>query len=364
MTGPPADPDAERARSLVLRHGWNVTAYQILNPGIAYWFSAAGDAVVGFAHRRGVYVVAGAPVCAADRLPAVVAEFEREMRANGGHVCYFGAGERLEGLLRGDPSRAVLLLGANPEWDPAAWPAIIAGRASLRAQLHRAANKGVAVREWSAARARNHPDLWRCLREWGATRGLPPMKFLVEPRTLARLEDRRVFVAARAPDGVLGFLVASPIPQRRGWLVEQLIRGRTAPNGTNELLLDHAMRALSADGARIVTLGLSPLSQRSGLDEKVNPAWLRWVLTWVRAHGRRFYNFDGLDAFKAKFGPQRWEPEYAIADGRRALPRTLFAIAAAFSGGSPLWFVARAMLGAAHTEAVWALESVRDTIRR
>jgi phosphatidylglycerol lysyltransferase len=364
VSDPANDPDAERARALVLRYGWNATAYQILNPGMAYWFSSSGDAVIGYAHYGHVYVVAGSPVCAAERLPGVVAEFEREMRANGSHVCYFGADERLEALLRADLSRAVVILGANPEWDPAAWSGIIAGRPSLRAQLRRATNKGVVVREWSASRARGNPDLWRCLRQWGTTRGLPPMGFLVEPRTLERLDDRRVFVAQRDDDEVVGFLLVSPIPERRGWLVEQLIRGRRAPNGTNELLLDAAMRALAADGVEFVTLGLSPLSRRSGLDETVNPAWLRWVLAWVRAHGRRFYNFDGLDAFKAKFRPQRWEPVYAIADERRALPSTLFAIAAAFSGGSPVAFIARAMVGAARTEAVWALESVRSTIRR
>ncbi|MDE3053805.1 MAG: DUF2156 domain-containing protein [Gemmatimonadota bacterium] len=363
MTHPADDAEPERARALVLRHGWNATAYQILNPGIAHWYTASGDAVIGYAHHGGVYVVAGAPVCDSRRLAGVVAEFEREVRANGSHVCYFGAGARLEALLRDDPRRAVVLLGANPEWDPAAWAAIVARRPSLRAQLHRARNKGVVVSEWPAARAGGNAELWRCLREWGATRGLPPMGFLVEPRTLQRLDDRRVWVAQR--DGrVVGFLVASPIPERRGWLVEQLIRGRGAANGTNELLLDAAMRGLAASGARYVTLGLSPLSRRSGVDDAANPAWLRWVLAWIRAHGRRFYDFDGLDAFKAKFRPERWEPVYAIADQRRALPRTLFAIAAAFSQGSPVWFVARAVFGAARTEAAWALESVRSTIRR
>lgn len=364
MIGPIAEPETARARLLVLRHGWNATAYQILNPGIAHWFSASGDAVIGYARYHGVYVVAGDPVCAAERVAGVVDEFEHEARANGSHVCYFGAAERFAGALRGDTGRAFVILGGNPVWDPAAWSSIVAHRASVRAQLHRAVNKGVTVIEWPAARANGHADLWRCLREWGTTRGLPPMHFLVEPRTLDRLDDRRVFVAERAGHGVAGFLLASPVPQRRGWLVEQLIRGRGAANGTNELLVDAAMRTFAAEGAAYVTLGLSPLSRRSHLDEMVNPAWLRVVLSSVRAHGRRFYNFDGLDAFKAKLMPQGWEPVYAIADNRRVLPRTLFAVAAAFSGGSPIAFVARAMLGAARTEAAWALGNARSTIRR
>ncbi|MBK5186768.1 MAG: hypothetical protein JJD97_00910, partial [Gemmatimonadaceae bacterium] len=54
--------DVDRARELVLRYGWNATAYQILNPGFALWFSGAGDAVIGYVRRSGVHVVAGAPV--------------------------------------------------------------------------------------------------------------------------------------------------------------------------------------------------------------------------------------------------------------------------------------------------------------
>lgn len=354
-----APDDAERARTLILEHGWAATAYQILNPGISRWFSTRGDAVIGYARSYGVYVVAGAPVCAEHRLPMVVEEFERRARADGSHVCYFGAEARLEQILRADPTRAFILLGAQPSWRPAGWSPIIEGRASLRAQLNRARNKGVTVSEWSAARARGRADLWRCLREWGATRGLPPMHFLVEPRTLDRLEDRRVFVAEHAGDGVVGFLLASPVPQRDGWLVEQIIRGHAAANGTNELLIDTAMRTFDVEGSAYVTLGLSPLSRRANLDQTINPVWLRWVLAWVRAHGRRFYNFDGLDAFKAKLMPERWDPIYAIADNRRVLPRTLVSIAAAFSGGSPVAFVGRALMGAARMEAVWALDRVR-----
>ena len=210
--------------------------------------------------------------------------------------------------------------------------------------------------EWPGAAACDSPELRRLLGEWLSTRGLPPLHFLVEPDTLAHLEDRRVFVAAR--DGTpVGFLVASPVPQRRGWLVEQIIRGRGAANGTNELLVDAAMRALAADGAEYVTLGLAPLSRRARLpaDEGAvpHPLWLRAVLAWTRLHGRRFYNFDGLDAFKAKLQPDSWEPIFAISTERRFSARTLYAIAAAFSAGSPVALVARAVWGAVRQEARW-----------
>jgi phosphatidylglycerol lysyltransferase len=78
--------------------------------------------------------------------------------------------------------------------------------------------------------------------------------------------------------------------------------------------------------------------------------WLDLLLRWVRVHGRRFYNFDGLDAFKAKFNPQLWEPIYAIADADRFPPRALYAIAGAFSGGNPVALIAKASLRAGKQE--------------
>jgi phosphatidylglycerol lysyltransferase len=341
-----------RARELVLAYGWNATSYQIVNPGIEFWFSRRADAVVGYVHRRRTRVVAGAPVCPTDRLAEVVAEFEQECADRKIRVCYFGAEERLENLLRDDRAHSMVLLGAQPSWHPGSWARIVDGKASLRAQLNRSRNKGVTVAPMSPADATGHPELKRALSEWLATRGLPPMHFLVEPETLSRLFDRRIFVARSRGGGIVAFLVASPVPARHGWLIEQFVRGRNAPNGTVELLLDAAMRTLAAEGCDYATLGLAPLS-RHGLGPEVNPVWLRFILRWVRAHGRRFYNFEGLDNFKAKFQPERWEPVYAIVDEPRFSPGALYAIAAAFSDGSPLWTVARALWRAAGTELSW-----------
>lgn len=350
--------NVQHARDLVLRYGWNAMSYQILNPGIRHWFSAEGDAVAGYVVAGRCRVVAGAPICAEERLGEVAAELADEARRAGQWLCYFGAQDRLIALAAEREPLSALLLGAQPYWDPRRWSAVIAGKASLRAQLHRARNKGVTVRPCERA-APLQPELRRCLDEWLAGRGLPPMHFLVAWDLLARLLDRRLFVAERAGE-VTGFLIASPIPLRKGWLIEQIIRGRGAPNGTAELLLDTAIRALAEEGAAYVTLGLSPLSRAvvSGIQQPVPPWSVRLLLGWVRLHARRFYNFEGLDRFKHKFQPEGWEPIYAVAD-RRISVRTLYAIAGAFGGMSPVRFVGRALLRAAAQEARWAWRSFR-----
>jgi phosphatidylglycerol lysyltransferase len=341
-----------RARELVLRHGWNAAAYQILNPGMRLWFSRDGDAVAGFAEWGRVRVVAGAPVCAPERLPAVAAELEADARAQGSALCYFGAGARLEALLGSSSGYSRILLGAQPVWDPSEWPAILSRRPSLRAQLNRARNKGVTVREWPRERASASPELRRCLGEWLVHRRMPTMHFLVEPRILGRLWDRRVFVAERA--GVpVGFLVASPIPGRKGWLTEQFVRGKDAPNGTAEALVDSAFRAAASAGSAYLTMGLSPLSHADDEERRSGPLWLSLLFKWLRVHGSRFYNFRGLEAFKSKFVPDRWEPIYAICNLPGFTPRVLLAIAAAFGGISPFRFVAWGLAKAAKQEAGW-----------
>jgi phosphatidylglycerol lysyltransferase len=342
-------------RDLVLRYGWNSTAYQILNPGISHWLTADGSAVVGHVRRRRVWLAAGAPVCAAASLEAVARQFEAEAASCGNGVCYFGAAARLEAALRGAEDHASIAIGAQPVWDPHHWEQIIARRRSLRAQLNRARNKGVSIARWPAEQGGADGSLRRCLAQWLAARPLPPMRFLVEPDTLdGVLLDRLLFVALRE-GGPVGFLLASPVPQRHGYLVEQVIRCQDAPNGTAELLIDAAMRYLAGLGCDYATLGLVALAEHARCEMAENPWWLRALLNWGRAHGRRFYNFEGLEAFRTKMEPDDWEPIYAISNERHFSPMTLHAVAAAFCDGSPAASLGQALWKAMRQESRWLM---------
>lgn len=341
-----------RARELVLKYGWNATAYQIVNPGITHWFSEGGDAMIGYVRKSGVRVVAGSPVCDKDQLPKVLLEWEADAKIAGDKTCYFGAADRLKDLLESSQNYSTVSLGSQPVWDPANWETIIRSRASLRAQISRARNKGVTVSEWDEDRATQNPELRRVLDEWLQTRGLPTLHFLVEPETLALMSDRRAFVAEQN-GRVIGFTVLCPITNRNGWLTEQFPRGKDAPNGTVELLMDAAIRTVASEGANYITMGLVPLSQNGRQEGEENPAWLKVLLAWVRAHGRRFYNFGGLESFKAKFDPDYWEPIYAISNEQNFSVRSLYAIAAAFTDQSPILTVAAGIGKAVRQEWRW-----------
>lgn len=330
----------ERARALVLEHGWSATSYQILNPGFLHWFNPSQTAVVGYVEHHGVRVVAGVPVCAESEIGAVAAQFEEQAARDGHDVAYFAVEERTASLWRGHTDRAAIVIGAQPVWRPHALMDALRSHSSLRAQLHRAANKGVRVAEWSCDRAEHATALRHCLDEWLHRRGLPPLRFLVEPNTLPSLLDRHIFVATRGNDEVVGFLVAAPISGRHGWLIEQNVRGDAAPNGTAESLLFAAAEWMAARGDALITLGLSPLSQYAPHSGATPPRSVRALFAWLRIHGRRFYNFEGLDTFKAKFRPESWEPVYAVLRQPEHTWRALIAIGAAFGGTSVLPFAA------------------------
>jgi len=87
---------AVRARVLGLlqRHGWNATSFQSLEAGFRYWFDR-DDACVAYVETQGAWVVAGAPICPAERLEAVAHQFALAARAAGKRCAFFAAESRL-----------------------------------------------------------------------------------------------------------------------------------------------------------------------------------------------------------------------------------------------------------------------------
>jgi phosphatidylglycerol lysyltransferase len=339
------------ARELVMTYGWNTTAYQILNPGLQHWYAPNEPAVVAYTRRQNVLLVAGAPVCAADALGSVAAAFEQFARDQGCRVCYVCAAERMREVAAGSREHSTIAIGAQPVWNPQGWAHVIESRRALRAQLARARNKGVTIESIPCAQGRDNPELDRVLDEWLRSRGLPPLHFLVEPRTLNGAVADRVLMVARRAGSAVAFLVASPVVARNGFLIEQVARSPRAPNGVSELLIDDVMRRFAEDGRVYVTLGLVALSNQATGASATNPWWLRLMMTFARAHANRFYNFRGLEHFRTKMSPAYWETIYAISNERSFSLRTLYAIGEAFSGISPWRALGLGLLRALGQEA-------------
>ncbi|HVS82986.1 MAG TPA: phosphatidylglycerol lysyltransferase domain-containing protein, partial [Pyrinomonadaceae bacterium] len=112
----------------------------------------------------------------------------------------------------------------------------------------------------------------------------------------------------------------SPIPARKAWYLEDVLREPDAPHGTSTLLVTEALARLKAEGALLATLGTSPLAT-CGPDDIATEH--RVIARTLDAASRRlggFYNFEGLRRFKAKFVPSWWESEYALSQHGVTMP--------------------------------------------
>lgn len=303
---------------------------QTLGDGFEYFFH--GDGCVAYVDTGSAWVVAGAPIAPAEHLGEVSAAFVRAARHAGRRCCFVATEDRFVGATA-DRMRS-FRIGEQPVWDPRRWADTVASHAGLREQLRRARAKRVHVREVAPGELVGAlgEAAQRLSESWLATRSMPPLGFLVQLGPLGLPELRRCFVAEQ--HGMLvGIAYVIPVPQRRGWYLEHLVRAPQAPNGTVELLIDAVMRWAAERGSSWLTLGLAPLAGPI-------PRPLRLARRRVRA----LYDFEGLRRFKAKLRPSEWHSIYVTYDLEQRPSVTLFDVLAALTHDGVLRFGARTLI--------------------
>lgn len=313
----------------VLAHGRTATAFRVVGSDLSAWISPHHDGVVAYARLRRAWVAAGEPVSPLDVVVPVAEEFVALARAHGARPSFFAT----EGRLAASPVLQRLLIGEQPVWNPQHWADHVASHRSLREQLRRARAKGVAiVADTPSADGPDARAVHELLSRWRASRSMAAMHFLVTVDLTSGGSARRQ-LAAWQHGTLVGLLSMVPVPERQGWLFEHLLRDPDAPNGTLELLVDHAMRTIATEGATWATLGLAPLHGA------VHP-WFERLRRWSTP----LFNFEGLAAFKRKLRPDAWEPIYLAWPTREPAWRAVRDGLRAFAGGSLVRFGVRTVL--------------------
>lgn len=324
---------AERDEVLALlrQHGWNATSFQCLEPGYRYFF--CGDACIAYVDTGSAWVAAGAPIAPETALEPVTRAFITAAGKARRRPCFFATEARFTGAV----DLTSLCIGEQPTWDPSRWPETLRESRSLREQLRRARAKGVTVRtvppsELEDPQSGTRRAIEALVERWLGTRAMAPMGFLVQLSLFSDATERRCLVAELGGRlvGVLGMI---PVYARGGWFCEDLLREPDAPNGTNELLVDAAMRLATEGGSRYVTLGLAPLA-----------GGIAGPLRAARRLGSALYDFAGLHAFKAKLRPHAWVPLYLSYPRAQSGLLVLKDVLTAFSRGGLLRFGVQTLL--------------------
>lgn len=334
MQSPGIPDESEHVAALwpwVAEHGSDAVSFQGLEPGLQLWRCAAPAGAVAYHDTGSAWVAAGGPYAAPADRAAVAARFVEAAAERRRRASFFCVDFDAQGAPQW-PGFARVLLGEQPVWRPDEWPEVLRGHRRLREQLRRATAKGVQVRRVTAEELADGAPLRRAVDEmaasWLSSRAMEPMGFLVTLAPFVAASEHRYYLAEQRGRPV-AFLSLVPVPARRGWLFEDLLRTPGVQNGTSELLVDRAMRELAQDGAAYATTGLAPLSGD-----------VPRVLSAIAQLARPLYDFRGLRRFKQRLHPPRWERVWMCTPQGQSRALHLIDALRAFSSGGLFRFAA------------------------
>jgi len=314
-------PDRKELVALRSRHGYN--EHSVIGSSIdsEVWISPDGCGAVPYTESGGVWMVAGEPIAAEADLARITREFLTTAKRKRKAVAFLPATERFARAVASDDLR-IIKIGAAPFFDLTKWDPRGNSAKHLRAGINRARRAGVTVAEVTQLTCEFKGEVSRLMDDWGGSRRAGVrFGWLFQLLPFHNAQLKRYFAARNAEGHLQGIIAASAIPAREGWYLEDVIRGTDAADGTSDLLVFEAMRALAASGAKVATLGTVPLSTKG--PQCISRGRNRVVektLGFSRSKLTSLYNFEGLGQFKSKFVPCWWENQYVVVTKGRMIP--------------------------------------------
>ncbi|MGZ6338721.1 MAG: phosphatidylglycerol lysyltransferase domain-containing protein, partial [Bdellovibrionota bacterium] len=181
----------------------------------------------------------------------------------------------------------------------------------VRAARNQALRAGITVVEWAGEKIFSQPklkhEMTKVLEQWRARKLIELGGFLNVVNPFEKMEIRRYFLATDKQGALEGFLVATPIPGAESYFLEDLVLRENSGRGAGELLTLEAMATLSESSAKFASLGVVSLTHVSKEDAHGLPHLAELGLVKIPALLARFYNVAGLETFRKRFKPQRWE---------------------------------------------------------
>ena len=324
----PDEAELERVRAILARED-ETTGHLALLGDKRLLFHEDGTSFVMFAVQGSSWIAMGDPVGGSERVRRELVWRLRELaeHAGGRAVFYQVAEERLGWYA--EAGFSLLKLGEEARVDLATFKLEGGAHKHLRASLHRMEREGVRLVLLAPAEVRANLERLRAISDaWLATRNTREKGFSLgsfEPEYLARCEVA-VVVQGERWLGFANLLLGAPGSELS---IDLMRHVPDAPNGLMDFLFTGLFELARQRGYRWFSLGMAPLG---GLESRTSaPVW-NHIAGLVFRHGERFYNFQGLRQYKAKFDPV-WRARYLAAPGGLLLPGVLVDVSALISGG-------------------------------
>ena len=312
------DPTGELLRLQTL-YGYNAHSLVSIAPGAMLWSTPEIDGAIIYSEFGRVWLAAGEPLARAEDKPALARQFSEHARRHNRVVAFVPATTSFARSIESRDFSAVKV-GAAPYFDLKTWHPRGDSAKKMRAEVNQARRAGVTVEPLKHIGNEIKQEAAElCLRWIGKRRAATSFGWLMALDPFRHADHKKYFIA-RAHGKLVGFLGASPIPARKGWYLEDVLRMPEAPTGTATLLIFEALQALKEDGAELATLGTAPLANEGSNEISPEHPVVTRALQIAAKRFTGLYNFDGLRRFKSKFVPSWWESEYVVAQRGIAIP--------------------------------------------
>ncbi len=305
------------------RYGYNPHSLVSIAPGAMLWSSPDIDGAVIYGEFGRVWLAAGDPLAPLEDMAELARQFAAFAKKKNRVVAFVPTSAEFARTVVPRDFIAVKV-GASPYFDLQTWnPRGDSGK-KIRAGVNQAHRAGVTVEVIPEG---IDPLLKKetaqlCMHWLGSRQSATTFGWLVALDPFLHSEHKKYFTA-RVNGRLVGFLAASPIPARRGWYLEDVLREPDAPQGTATLLVVEALANLRAEGAALATLGTSPLTTDGPVDIPTEHRVISRALDVASRRLGGFYNFEGLRRFKGKFVPSWWESEYALGQRGVIMPHRI-----------------------------------------
>jgi len=312
------DPTGELLRLHAL-YGYNAHSLVSIAPGALRWSTPEIDGAVIYGEFGRVWLAAGDPLAPFEDRAELARQFAADAKKKNRVVAFVPVTSEFAGLMAPNDFAAVKV-GAAPYFDLPNWNPRGECAKKLRAGVNQARRDGVEIGEVPAIDQKLRTEAAQLCLSWlGSRRSATTFGWLIALDPFLHFEHKRYFTA-RVDGKLVGFLAASPIPLRKGWYLEDVIREPNAPGGMTTLLVAETLKRLKEEGAILATLGTAPLADDGADDVPTENRRVARALDIASSKLGGFYNFAGLRQFKGKFVPSWWESEYALHQRGVAIP--------------------------------------------
>ncbi|WP_240387324.1 phosphatidylglycerol lysyltransferase domain-containing protein [Brevundimonas naejangsanensis] len=281
----------------------------------ALLFSPSGRSFIAYRVRGRRWIAMGEPAgLAAERLP-LLWTFAEMADSYGGAAVFYSVGEGMLAELA-TLGLAVRKVGEAAVIDAARFSTEGKGKQSLRTAVNRAEREGTRFEVLPPGAARPLEAELRSVSDaWLDHHNGAEKAFSLGRFDIAYLDDSPL-ATARVEGRIVAFANLLVDASGREAMIDLMRHDPAGPHGAMDYLFTRTAQWAREQGLERLDLGMAPLS---GLeDRRMAPVFAR-VGALVFEEGGAVYGFQGLRAYKAKFGPA-WRPKFIAAPASTPWP--------------------------------------------